>query len=241
MSDIFISYASVDRARAQQLATALERQGWSVLWDRQIPPGKTFDQVVEEELNAARCVVVLWSQAAVSSRWVKAEASEGAQREVLVPVLIDDVRIPLEFRRIQAARLVNWQETGPHPEFDKLLRAIKEILGLPSIPKLTPQSSSPEAGWVQPSIPPKGPLDAGALSFFLPGLGQMYLGQCKKGFTLLGLAFFCALITAGGAWVICMVVAAIDAYLIGSKLKHGHPVRRMEYCWDKREQWGWQR
>lgn len=30
MSDIFISYASEDRAQAQRLARALEAQGWSV-------------------------------------------------------------------------------------------------------------------------------------------------------------------------------------------------------------------
>jgi hypothetical protein len=34
MSDIFISYASEDRSKAEPLAKALEEQGWSVFWDR---------------------------------------------------------------------------------------------------------------------------------------------------------------------------------------------------------------
>jgi hypothetical protein len=34
MNDIFISYASEDKGRAQTLARALERKGWSVWWDR---------------------------------------------------------------------------------------------------------------------------------------------------------------------------------------------------------------
>lgn len=55
MNDIFVSYANGDRAVAQQLADALEALGWSVWWDREIPFGKPFDQVIEEELNAARC------------------------------------------------------------------------------------------------------------------------------------------------------------------------------------------
>jgi hypothetical protein len=41
-SDIFISYSRDDLAKAKQLATALEQEGWSVWWDQEIPPGKTW-------------------------------------------------------------------------------------------------------------------------------------------------------------------------------------------------------
>ncbi len=46
MSDIFISYARPDRPMAELIARALEAQGWSVWWDRVIPAGKTFDEVI---------------------------------------------------------------------------------------------------------------------------------------------------------------------------------------------------
>ena len=104
MSDIFLSYATGDRPRTRLLVEALESQGWSVWWDRTIAPGRTFDSVIEKSLAEARCVVVLWSKASVSSDWVKTEAAEAARRRVLVPVLIDEVTVPLEFRRVQAAR-----------------------------------------------------------------------------------------------------------------------------------------
>src|SRR5215813_13248776 len=122
MSDIFMSYASKDRPWVLRLVRALERHGWSVWWDRAIPPGKTFDQVIEEALGAAHCVIVVWSRTSVSSDWVKSEAAEGTGRHILVPVLLDEVRIPLEFRRIQAANLIDWQDTGPHAEFDRLVQ-----------------------------------------------------------------------------------------------------------------------
>src|SRR4051812_13540774 len=120
MNQIFISYANADRAVAQHMADALESLGWSVWWDREIPFGKPFDQVIEEELNAAQCVVVLWSHDSIKSRWVKTEAGAAADRERLVPVLIEDVAIPLEFRRIQTAMLHGWRGDRNHPEFLQL-------------------------------------------------------------------------------------------------------------------------
>ena len=94
MNDIFLSYANEDRDVARTMAAALESHGWSVWWDREISFGKPFDQVIEEELNAARCVVVLWTSHAVRSRWVKSEASVAADKDRLIPVLLEDVELP---------------------------------------------------------------------------------------------------------------------------------------------------
>ena len=75
MSDIFISYATADRPRAAALAQALRTRGWTVWWDRVIPPGRQFDEVIDEALSGAGCVVVLWSKASAASTWVKTEAA----------------------------------------------------------------------------------------------------------------------------------------------------------------------
>src|SRR5579864_8974197 len=106
--DVFISYAKQDRDRARNLATALQAAGWSVWWDRNIKVGQAFDQAIEHALDSAKSVVVLWSKNSISSEWVKNEAASAAEREVLVPALIDDVKPPLEFRRKQTANLIGW-------------------------------------------------------------------------------------------------------------------------------------
>jgi len=56
MADIFISYSRKDLSRVRVLADALSAHGWSVGWDRRIPTGRTFDQVIAEALGSARCV-----------------------------------------------------------------------------------------------------------------------------------------------------------------------------------------
>jgi hypothetical protein len=129
MNDIFISYASPDRNTAELLAKEFIQRGWSVWWDRQIPPGKSYDEIIENALNSTRCVIVLWSKDSVISRWVKTEAAEAAAKNFLVPVLIDKVQIPLEFKRIEAADLTDWQGNSPHIEFEQLLKTVADMLG----------------------------------------------------------------------------------------------------------------
>jgi len=84
MADVVISYASEDRDRAAQLASALGACGWSVWWDRKIIIGQAFDQAIERELENAKSVIVLWSEHPIRSEWVKNEAAVASERGVLV-------------------------------------------------------------------------------------------------------------------------------------------------------------
>jgi len=124
MSDIFISYAREDRNKAKAFAELFQQQDWSVWWDRNIPPGRSFDEVIEEALGAAKCVVVLWSKNSASSDWVKGEAAEALQRKILVPVRIESANVPLEFRRLQTVDLSDWKGDAGHPELGRFLEAV---------------------------------------------------------------------------------------------------------------------
>jgi hypothetical protein len=148
MADVFLSYARDDVGTAKLVANALSASGWTVWWDRTIPPGRTFDDVLEEALDRARCVVVLWSKKSVTSHWVKAEAGEGARREILVPVFLEAVKIPLEFRRVQAADLTGWKGEASHPEFEKVLLSIGNLV------RSSPLPPTPSRGTLyRPSAP----------------------------------------------------------------------------------------
>ena len=145
MSDIFISYSREDRPRARQIAGELERRGWSVWWDRMIPAGQVFDDVIEREISAAKCVIVIWSSHSVGSRWVRSEASEGADRQILMPVLVEDVPIPLAFKRIQTADLTQWRDGVLPPNFERLVADISALPGL-ARPAMSVESHEADEG-----------------------------------------------------------------------------------------------
>jgi len=129
MSQIFISYAREDQTIAQLLASALSDQGWSVWWDREIKTGTTWARVIEQQMEVAECVIVLWSKRSGESEWVRIEAAEGLQRKILIPIVIDDeVDPPLQFRQLQTLSLLHWKGDCTSPKFRLLVRAIKPLV-----------------------------------------------------------------------------------------------------------------
>ena len=91
--------------------------------------GFSFDQVIQQSLDEAKCVVVIWSERSVNSRWVKDEAHVGAEKEKLIPVRIDDSILPLGFKRFQTCDLTNWQGTDSESNFLSLIRDIGQLIG----------------------------------------------------------------------------------------------------------------
>jgi hypothetical protein len=133
MSDVFISYAKEDRDRAREIASRLMEEGWSVFWDKTIPVGSSWDEILEKELNTAKTILVLWSKNSVVSDWVRAEAEEGANRKILVPANIEPVILPIRFRALQTADISNWKPGNPDTEGMKLLiEAVTRIGNLKS-------------------------------------------------------------------------------------------------------------
>ena len=130
VSDIFISYAREDEERIGRLVEALEKQGWSVFWDRQLLAGESFSKLLEREIGRARCVLVLWSSSALNSDWVAEEAAEGKGR--LVPARLDRVKPPLGYRRLHTADLSDWDGASDAPGLGRLIDSIRNVLEAPS-------------------------------------------------------------------------------------------------------------
>ncbi len=128
MADIFVSYSRQDRKRVAPLVDLLTAQGWSVWWDREINPGERFEELIDREITAARVVLVVWSRHSIPSRWVRNEALEAMDRDILVPVRLDEGKVPVAFRQSQAADLTRWTSRVEEDELEHLLSAISEKL-----------------------------------------------------------------------------------------------------------------
>ncbi|MEM8772653.1 MAG: tetratricopeptide repeat protein, partial [Pseudomonadota bacterium] len=106
-------------------AAALEGEGYSLWWDRRIQSGSEFSKDIEAELDAAKAVVVCWSAAANESRWVKDEASAGAEASKLMAVSLDGEHPPIGFRQFHCADLSAWRGRTDDAAFQDFNAAVR--------------------------------------------------------------------------------------------------------------------
>ncbi|MEO5622223.1 MAG: TIR domain-containing protein [Dokdonella sp.] len=128
MADVFVSYARSDKSRVAPLVAAIEAKGWSVWWDPEITPGQEFDDQIEVEIDAAKAVLVIWTPTSVVSRWVRGEAREAAERNILVPVRFEQARLPMDVRAIHTTDLDGWGEDSASPQAQEFLRALATMI-----------------------------------------------------------------------------------------------------------------
>lgn len=139
---IFLSYARADRKRALPVIAAFEQVGFRVWWDGLLEGGETFLPTTEAALESADAVVVLWSQTAVDSHWVRDEATRGRERQCLVPLTLDGSQPPLGFRQFQVIDISRWRGKPDGAEIQAAIRAVTALVGRPAAP-VTPPSTGP--------------------------------------------------------------------------------------------------
>ncbi len=85
---------------------------------------------------------------------------------------------------------------------------------------------------IQPSDPPKNAILAAILSLILGGVGQLYLGQQKKGIILI-VVWVLGWCSFGVVTTIASIIGAIDAYIMADKLQKGEAIGDMQWFWEK--------
>lgn len=128
MADVFISYSQQDRPKVDQLAQRLSEVGVSVWYDQHIAGGKNFSHEIEEQLDQAQAVVVVWSAHSIRSMWVPDEAAVGRDRGILVPLSIDGTEPPIGFRQLQTIDFSGWDGRSSQLPFEQLTSVLKTRL-----------------------------------------------------------------------------------------------------------------
>lgn len=127
MADVFFSYSSENREQVRIIHDALVADGFDVFWDQKVPPGKTWNTWIREQLEAARVVIVFWTKESVRSPNVIHEAMVAKQANKLVPAMLEDLPgtdLPMGFLTLEAAKLHDWAPGSQHSEWDNLLLEI---------------------------------------------------------------------------------------------------------------------
>jgi formylglycine-generating enzyme required for sulfatase activity len=100
MADIFISYSKKHAALTEALARDLEAEGYTTWWDTGLLPGDEFPDEIKRQLDAAKAVIVIWTESSVNSKWVRAEATRAHAQGKLIALHragldLQDIPLPL--------------------------------------------------------------------------------------------------------------------------------------------------
>lgn len=128
-TSLFLSYNQADRDYVRRLAAALKLTGAQVWFDEwTIRPGDSIQAAVEDGLSRFDTFLLVWSEAASQSRWVRTEMDAAVDRWIkgdscrLVPVRLDTTPLPPLLRSI---RYIDGSD-GDH------VRVAQEALGIES-------------------------------------------------------------------------------------------------------------
>ena len=148
MSRVFLAYKTVDRDRANVVRAKLEALGVPLFIDQKLLSGDNYLVAINEELKTAIAVLVLWTEAAVSTsdtgepNFVLSEAQRGYARNILVAATLEKIaldHLPVPFNLFQAPDISDWIPTGAsarHSEWQKILQALGRKLGRPGLGSL---------------------------------------------------------------------------------------------------------
>ena len=127
--DVFISYARPSEEKAHRIAELLRERGFSVWRDDELPAHRAYSDVIEERLNSAKAVVVLWSGESAKSHWVRAEADSAREAGTLVQATLDSALPPMPFNQIQCADLNDWNGDTSSAGWKKLEGSVGALVG----------------------------------------------------------------------------------------------------------------
>ncbi len=157
MIDVFISYSRANQAMVRQLAEAVKGEGYSVWWDDELPPHLSYGDVITEKIGAAKAAIVVWSESASASEWVRAEADVARGQKKLIQTSIDDRMPPMPFNQIQFASIGDWHGEADHPGWRKVKASLAALCGARANAPSHPVPSTPPPDPVPSPPPPPHP------------------------------------------------------------------------------------
>jgi hypothetical protein len=84
--------------------------------------------MIEDALNSTQCILTVWSANSVKSKWVRAESARGFNQDIMMPVLIEDAKIPIPYDSVHTVDLRNWDGNENHNDFKDVINGLNWLL-----------------------------------------------------------------------------------------------------------------
>jgi hypothetical protein len=155
--EIFLSFSSKDQAACDFISKQLAAEGLEPWWCIPgVKPGQDFTELIVQKLGEARCFILLLSEHALRSPWVKSEVALAFERqqsgklETILVFRLDDVNLKGKGMELPLARYqkVNEHVSDWKDDVPALISCVKEIFET-TIPEPEPDRST-----VRVRIPP---------------------------------------------------------------------------------------
>lgn len=153
MAEVVLCASRDNDATIRQLAAAVGALGYSLWQDESPAPDPASFDAVSAEIGAAKAVIVIWSEAAAASDWVRAEANVAAGQKKLVQVSADGRLPPIPFDPAQMISILTWRGEDDHPGWRGVKAALATLCGPPP----APAAAIPVAAPPPPPPPPPPP------------------------------------------------------------------------------------
>ena len=154
MADVILCYASEDAAVAGRLAAAVAAQGYSLWSEDELTQGSGAD--ITDRISPAKAAIVIWSEAAAASEWVRAEANFARGQKKLIQATIDDRPPPLPFRPTDTISIADWRGDEAHPGWRRIRAGLEALCGPAPARKAAAPAPARAVG-----VPPPAPAPAG--------------------------------------------------------------------------------
>ncbi|MDQ8754797.1 TIR domain-containing protein [Sphingosinicella sp. LHD-64] len=201
MADVVISYTRENEATARLVAETLAKEGYDVWRDDSPTASAVSADVIAGEIGRARAVVVIWSEAASASEWVRAEANVARGMKKLVQATADDQPPPIPFDSAQVASLSTWLGDPGDADWQRVRNGVQALCGPPDSEK-TVVAAAPAAAVASPppavaAAPAPAPEPIAPASASAPTATPV---RGSKGGLVAALIVLFALLAGGGYW-----------------------------------------
>ncbi|MBK8026831.1 MAG: TIR domain-containing protein [Chloroflexi bacterium] len=153
---IFISYSRRDSLVTEQIVRILREAGLFIWWDRDITPGTSWQEAIQEELDFSQAQIVIVSPESMASDYVRSEYQRFIdQGKPIIPVLVADTpEMPSD---LQAYTWVDVRKGITDSAIEQLRSALQRLL----YPNTVRQGPTTEQKPEPRPLPATGPASGG--------------------------------------------------------------------------------